>query len=209
MRIDIENWNRRDHFHFYKGFEEPFFGLSVNVDCSFAFKQAKNNGHSFFLLYLHKVLLAVNETEAFRYRIEIEDHQKFVRVHNLIHAGATINRPDGTFGFSRILFRKDFDDFSQLAEKEIHRVRNSSGLEPDSHGDIIHFTVVPWLQFTSLAHARNFSHHDSCPKIAIGKMFEQESKYLFPVSVHVHHALADARDIAGFLEKFEGYLQAR
>ena len=51
--LDIDNWKRKDHFHFFRQFEEPFFGVTVNVDCTNAYNTAKSNGISFFLYYLY------------------------------------------------------------------------------------------------------------------------------------------------------------
>ena len=38
--LDIESWARRDHFHFFRQFEEPFFGLTATVDCRAAYADA-------------------------------------------------------------------------------------------------------------------------------------------------------------------------
>ena len=46
-KLDIENWSRRDHFEFFRKFEEPFFGLVANVDVTKAYAAAKNNNTSF------------------------------------------------------------------------------------------------------------------------------------------------------------------
>ena len=34
--IDIDNWKRKEHFLFFSKFEEPFFGVTVKVDCTTA-----------------------------------------------------------------------------------------------------------------------------------------------------------------------------
>ncbi|MGZ5253412.1 MAG: CatA-like O-acetyltransferase [Flavitalea sp.] len=68
-KIHIEDWARKDHFQFFSRFEEPFFGITVSVECTSAYEYCKSNGHSFFLYYLYQSLRAVNESENFRYRI--------------------------------------------------------------------------------------------------------------------------------------------
>ncbi|HMX59624.1 MAG TPA: CatA-like O-acetyltransferase [Chitinophagales bacterium] len=49
-RIDIDNWNRKEHFLFFSKFEEPFFGVTIKVDCTSAYKKAKEKGVSFFCI---------------------------------------------------------------------------------------------------------------------------------------------------------------
>jgi chloramphenicol O-acetyltransferase type A len=48
MIIEIEKWSRKDHFLFFYKFEEPFFGVTVKVDCTQAYQNAKTTGRSFF-----------------------------------------------------------------------------------------------------------------------------------------------------------------
>jgi len=201
--LDIESWNRKDQFRFFNQFEEPFFGITVQVDCTRAYHIAKENNYSFFLYYLHASLQAVNETEPFRYRIENDQ----VYVYDQVNASATINRPDGTFGFSYMDYHPDFLAFSKDAKKIIEAVRQTTGLIPAVSGEnVIHYSSIPWLNFTSLSHARSFSFKDSCPKISFGKMTEQNGIRQMPVSIHVHHALMDGFHVAQFVERFQELL---
>jgi chloramphenicol O-acetyltransferase type A len=63
--------------------------------------------------------------------------------------------------------------------------------------------VLPWFDFTSISHARDFSHEDSAPRITFGKITEADGRFTMPVSIHVHHALADGLHVAQFVEKFQ------
>ena len=201
--LDIDNWKRKDHFHFFRQFEEPFFGVTVNVDCTNAYKIAKEKGFSFFLYYLYHSLCAANAIEPFHYRI-VEDG---VMVYDKVNASPTINRPDGTFGFSYIDYYPDLGQFLSSAKKEIERVQNSTGLIPAVSGEnVIHYSSVPWIRFTSLSHARAFSFKDSIPKISFGKMVEENGRQNMPMSVHVHHALMDGFHVAQYIDMFEELL---
>ncbi|WP_431158512.1 CatA-like O-acetyltransferase [Winogradskyella poriferorum] len=201
--IDISNWKRKDHFNFFSAFEEPFYGMTVKVDCTIAYQQAKKNNVSFFLYYLYRALKAANSIENFRYRI-INNN---VYLYDTINASPTVNKPDGTFGFSYMSFYEDENLFYDFAKQEIERVRMSSGLDPALSGEnVIHFSAIPWVDFSSLSHARSFSHSDSCPKISFGKITEENSLKKMPVAVHAHHGLVDGYHIGLFIERFQELL---
>jgi chloramphenicol O-acetyltransferase type A len=205
--IDINTWNRRDHFHFFRQFEEPFFGVTVPVDVTEAYQIAKDLGSSFFLHYLYSSLKAANTVDAFRRRIENETE---VIIYEKINASPTINRADGTFGFAYMNYHTDYQEFMNEAKIEIERIRASSGLELTASNDnVIHFSSLPWLNFSSLSHARSFSFKDCIPKISFGKIAEQNGSKTMPVSVHVHHAIADGSDVGLFFEKFETFLKTK
>jgi chloramphenicol O-acetyltransferase type A len=200
--LDIENWNRKEHFLFFKQMEEPFFGITTTVDCTKGYQTAKQLGTSFFVYYLHKTIVAVNTIEPFRYRIIDEA----VYIYDTIDVSATIMRTDNTFGFSLIQYSPDFDVFATNALKEIERIQTTKGLFTREFplDNLIHFSAVPWVNFTSLSHARSFTFPDSCPKISFGKMMiDAAGKRTMSMSVHVHHGLMDGFQVGQFVDYFQ------
>lgn len=200
--LDLENWNRKEHFEHFSKMEEPFFGATVEIDCTKAYQTAKTLKTSFFIFYLHKTLVAVNSIENFKYRIS-EDK---IYINDRVDASATIGREDGTFGFSLMEYEPDFKIFEKNAAIEIERIQNTTGLFTRSFDDdnVIHFSAIPWLNFTSLSHARSYSYPDSCPKISFGKMITLDNgKKTMPMSVHVHHGLMDGLHVGKFVDLFQ------
>lgn len=198
-KIELDTWNRKEHFEFFRKFDEPFYHLNMNVDCSAGLKMAKINNHSLFAWYLFHAVKAANMVKEFRYRIEEEE----VFEYDHVHASPTISREDGTFGFAHINLIEDFGLFQSELEKEIERVRGLNGLfTAPERPDVIHYTALPWFSFTGLSHPRNFGDGDSIPKISFGKIFEQDKKSYIPLSVQVHHGLVDGYHVSLFVEAF-------
>lgn len=200
--LNLENWNRATHFQFFKQMEEPFFGVTIEIDCTKAYQTAKARNTSFFIYYLHQTLVAVNAIENFRYRISGDA----VFVYDSIDGSATISRKDETFGFSLIKYHPDFNVFEQIAQTEIERIQNTTGLFTRTFDEtnLIHFSAIPWLNFTSLSHARSYTFPDSCPKISFGKMtLAENGKRTMPMSIHVHHGLMDGLHVGQFADYFQ------
>jgi len=203
QKLDLNSWNRKEHFLFFKQMEEPFYGITTTIDCTKAYAKAKVLDVSFFSYYLHKTLSAVNAVENFRYRI-IEDE---VYVFDVIDASATVMREDTTFGFSYMPFTEDINEFTQIVQTEIERMQTTTGVFTREYPDnLIHFSALPWINFTSLSHARSFTWPDSCPKISVGKLTEENGEKSMPISVHVHHGLADGYHVGLFLEKLQQFM---
>lgn len=200
--IDLEHWNRKEHFKFFSAFDDPFFGITTLVDFTNIYKQSKEEKKSFFLYSVHFLLKCVNETEGFKLRIEDGQVVKY----DLVHVSPTIGREDGTFGFGFFEYDVNLDVFIQNAEKEIERVKNSNGLsfsENTGRSDLIRYSALPWFAFSEMKHAVSFSKSDSVPRISTGKLVQKDEKYLLPISISVHHALMDGRNVAEFIEKLE------
>lgn len=200
QKIDIDSWSRKGHFILFRNFDEPFHGVCVRIDCSIAYRRCKEAGFSFFLYYIHKCTMAVNAVEAFHYRIEGDQVFRY----DYIRPESTIDRPDGSFGFCGMEYYEDFLKFQAEARKDIEEVRQSTALTPGMEVNAIHYSAVPWIDFTSLSHATNFTRDSvGCPKISFGKMSEIEGIHSMPVSIHVHHALIDGRDLGLFIDEFQ------
>ena len=106
--IDIKSWNRKEHYEFFSKYDDPYFGIVTEIDCTKAYETSKKNSFSFFAYYLHQSILAVNQVDELKFRIV---DGKVVMFEN-IHAATTIGRADGTFGFSFINFSHDFKTFN-------------------------------------------------------------------------------------------------
>ena len=202
-KIDVEKWKRREIYRFFKDYNEPYYGITMDLECTAAYNFSKSKKISFFLYYLHLVLKAVNMTEAFKYRIEGDE----LFLYDVINGSATIDRDDGTFGFSYIPYFEDMDLFLDRATEEMIEVRMSDQLIRSEIGEnIIHFSSLPWIRFSHVSHPRHYARRDSIPKVTVGKYDMRGQKRMMPVSVHVHHAVADGLHVGQFFETLQELL---
>lgn len=203
--IELSTWKRHEHFEVFKNFDEPLFGITVKVECSVAYKMAKESCFPFSLYYLYLSMKAANEIEEFRYRIEDEQ----VVCYDSVGAGPTIFREDETYGYGFMPYNKDIELFMKQATAEVERVKNERGLKfPHQGEDILHYSTLPLSDFTSINHARRLDIGRSIPKITFGKITRVGEKMWLPVDIHANHALMDGFHVGKFVERFQKLLSA-
>lgn len=205
--IDIEKWIRKEHFEWFSNFDEPFFGIVSEVDCSFAYAKSKKNNVPFYHNYLHKSLKAANLIEEFRLRIEDDK----VVLYDQINASATLNNSDNLYAMSFIEYHEDLMQFSNNVKIEEQRVRKIRGLgvsENTARKDVIHYSSVPWFKITGLSHARNYKYKDSVPKITFGKFETVGNKKIMNISINGHHGLMDGSHVSNYLNTFQDLLNS-
>ncbi|MDN5280410.1 MAG: chloramphenicol O-acetyltransferase type [Clostridiales bacterium] len=200
--IDLNSWKRKEHFRHFSGLDDPYWSFTTELDCYQTYQAAKKNGESFFLRYLHKSLLAVQKVEELRMRIK--DDQ--VVCYEEIHASATVLRDDETFGCCFIEFFESFSDFATNAKEKIKQTRAGSGmcLDNDYLLNQIHYSSIPWFNFSSLTFARSLKPQDSVPKMTFGRL--NKETWRLPLAMQVHHGLVDGLHVARFLEVFQSLL---
>jgi chloramphenicol O-acetyltransferase type A len=200
-QIDIETWSRRDHYRFFRAFEQPHFSVCAEVDVTRAWESSRaGEKGAFTTAVLWELLRAVNEVEAFRLRIRADGS---VWLHERVGLGPTVLRDDGTFGFARLPWTEDRASFVHRAAVELGRARSQTGLRADdpSQDDVVFQSTLPWIRFTSFTNA--IPHRDdSIPRIVFGKFVREGEKVRMPVAVEVHHAVVDGKDVGEFFERF-------
>lgn len=202
IRLDLDTWPRRPHYDLFRAYDNPWFNLCADVDVTALHAWCgKGPSRSFFAASLWCSLAAANEIEELRYRIRGPE----VVVHPLIHGGSTVLLSDGTFRFAYYDYFPEMHRFIEHVGEITERVRSESGpLDPqDDRDDLIHYSVIPWVSFTSFSHARRWGTEDAVPKIVFGKHREVGGRRLMPVSVEVHHALVDGLHVGRFYEAFQ------
>ena len=204
VQIDLKTWERGPLYELFSSFSEPYHGVCLRVDCTETFRYAKDSRISVFLSLVHRSLIAAHQVENFRTRIV----EGAVWKYTTIHGGSAVGRANGTIGFGHYPYHPELVPFVREASLELERIRSRNDLERYPGQDLIRFSVLPWFDFTSLSHARNLDTQDSAPKITFGKITETGGRCTMPVSIHVHHALADGLHVAQFVEQFERYLAA-
>jgi len=202
--LDIENWGRREIFEFFLGFDKPYFNISTQLDMTgllTALRDRRDRGAvSVSMAYHYFALRAANEIEPFRYRLR--DGQ--VIVHDVIHGGTTVLLPNENFTLAYFEYDVSFAKFIAGAERAMKSAQTGDGaFRPNARDDMIHFTTLPWVSFTSFSHARNWGREDSVPKIAFGKFLKANERTLLPFSVEVHHALMDGLHVGRYVTRLE------
>ena len=90
--INLDNWNRKEHFKFFSALDDPFWGITMTVDFTSIYQQSKNMEVSFFLYSVHFLLKCINATTAFKLRIENGE----VVEYDKINISPTIGREDSS-----------------------------------------------------------------------------------------------------------------
>ncbi len=203
--LDLEGWERREHYELFLPYDNPYFNVCADVDVT-ALKRVCDavGGPSFFLASLWLSTRAANAVEPLRYRLQ----ELGVWVYDHIHFGSTVLRPDRTFAFAYFEDHEVFGAFLPAAQAVVERIRNErEPLDPGpDRDDLIHYSVLPWVSFTSFSHARRWGTDDSVPKIVFGAFRESGGRWAMPVSVEVHHALVDGLHVGEYYRGFQALL---
>ncbi len=198
--IDVEKWKRKETYEFFRDFEDPFFNMTANLDVTSLYRFSKENDISFSLACLFYSQKVVNHIPEFRIRLE---NGRLVRF-DKIESTQTILHEDETFSFCYFEQRDTVFEFNRdgrLARTKYEKLR-SFDVETD-RVDLIYYSVIPWVSFTSFKHATRFDKTQTVPRIVFGKFFDDQNLKKMPVSVEVNHTIMDGIHVGKYFDLFQ------
>ena len=202
--INIQTWPRRKHFELFNAFDFPHFNLCADIDITSIQKQLPKSPFSFTVVIVYVLAKAANAVTEFRYRIRCGQ----VVEHDRVHPSPTILCEDDLFSFCTIPFCDDFEHFAAEAEAAIAHIKENPTLDDKPGQDeLIYMTGIPWVSFTSFTHPIHMNPVDSIPRIAWGKFFSKGDRIHMPLSVQIHHALADGIHVGRYFNLIQEYLE--
>jgi len=199
-RIDMNTYPRRDHFAHFCAMAYPYVGVTVDADVTDLLALCWEKGYSFYLLVLHAVALAADEVPEFRRRID----QGGIIEFDACPTSHTELKPDGTYAYCTLHHHMPLADYLAKAEAARAAVRENGSIEEEDDVQSMYFiSTLPWLHYTQLVQPVACG-EESNPRITWGKyQSDAAGRMMMPLSVLVHHALADGLHIAKFYEAFD------
>lgn len=211
--VDIDTWERRDNYNFFRGFLNSWFSVATELDCTEAYAAAKAAGRSFFLYYLYAVLRAANEVEELRYRTTASGQ---VVWHDTVDIITPIAVPGRSFFTVRIPYHADFERFYARARAIVTEIPEDGdpygvekALQAQGDYDVIHLSATPNLWFTAVTYAQGAPGQPTeYPLSNAGKAVMREGRLKMPYSIFVNHAFVDGSHLARFFDRINELLRA-
>lgn len=186
--IDIENWNRKRTFELFKDYDDPFFNITANLNVTELYKFCKAKDLSYSLASLYYSQETVNEIREFKMRLLKGKLVEFDR----IEATQTILQEDETFSFCYFPAKENIFDFNLSGKLSVKKYKKLNTFEVEAERlDLIYYSVIPWISFTSFSNAMRLDESMTIPRIVFGKIFDEGNTKQMPVSVEVNHAIMD------------------
>ena len=199
--LDLTGDPRRAHFDYFRTMANPYLSVTANCDITPLREKTLREGLPFFLLLLYCAANAANDVPELRRRIRGDTAVEYSQC----DSSHTVALPDGTYCYCRLDCRRPFAEFIPYALEKVQQAKRTPSIDDGNDADSLLFvTTLPWISFTSVS-LPTPSPADSNPRITFGRFFEQDGRILMPVSLTVHHALADGRHMAAFFETFDRY----
>lgn len=201
--INIEQWERKDHYHYYMDVIRSTYSLTSEIDVTNLLTKLKSRNLRIYPVQIYIITTIVNRYQEFRMDFDADGRLGYW---DEVYPSYTVfNKERETFSGIWTDYDPSFSKFYENCMRDIDQYSPATCFEPKPRTKANTFNVssVPWFGFTAL----NFNIHDDgrhlSPIFTLGKISDKDGRKSMPVSLQVHHAVCDGFHIGRFLNALQ------
>ena len=150
--IDINTWDRKEHFEFYSDIATPHYCIAFNIDITKLLKFTRENKISFYYSLIYLCTQSINEIDEFL--LETDDN-KVYKIDRRVPCFTDLKKGATSFHMVSLPCNGDIIEFATNARKESENnplsVYSLGGLRESQ----IVFSCIPWADITMCSNANS------------------------------------------------------
>lgn len=204
--VDLSAWSRGSLFKFYIDRMRIVMSLTVDIDVTFLVNYGKKNSLKFYPLMIWTVSKVVNSHDEFKYGWN--EKGELIKWDVISPSYADFHRDDENFVKMVTQFSDDLSEFYAGFLRDRERSRQLRGIvehQPPNRFDV---SCLPWVRY------RHFDVHvfDEgkflAPVITWGKYEAECGKLVMPLTMNIHHAVADGFHLSRFFNEVQALIDS-
>ena len=206
--IDTENWERKEHFEYYRTKIVCGYSCTVQLDVTKFLHKIRAKGLRFYPAFVYCVSKTVNSMKEFRMAVDADGMPGY---YDFCVPNMTIfHDDDHTFSDMWTEYYPEFDKFYRNTVENMEKYKNVKGIKARDGQPPNFFCVscVPWLTYTAYSTSVPGGTPNLFPIITFGKYTEANGKYTLPFTLNIAHAAAGGYHSSMFFNSLQELLDS-
>ena len=199
--IDLNAWSRGNLFQFYIDKMRIVMSLTVDIDVKNLKLYSKKTGIPFYPLMLWVVSKVINNHDEFKYSWDNEGN--LIRWDYVSPSYTDFHSDDENFTKMVTEYSDDLTEFYGRVMADRERYKNDRAMLDNQPLNFFDVSCLPWVKY------KHFDVHvfDEgkflAPVVTWGKYEQTEDKLLMPLTMNIHHAVADGFHLSRFFNEVQ------
>ena len=197
--IDLKTWKRKEYFEHYFTHVPCTYSMTVKLDIT----SLQTSQKKLYPSLLYALTTLVNQHEEFRMAT---NEQGQVGVFSEMMPCYTVFHKD-TETFSNIWteYSDDYTSFCDSYTEDLSRYGKVEQMmaKPNPPANTFPVSMIPWTTFEGFNLNLQNGYDYLLPIFSFGKYYEENKKYLIPLSIQVHHAVCDGFHTCRFINELQ------
>ena len=196
--IDLETWERRDHYRYYQTLVRTGYTLTAKLDVTRLLEEVRRRGLRFYPVMLYVIATAVNRQRELRMA---RDKDGQLGYWDVCHPSYTIfHEDDHTFSDIWTAYTPEFSRFYRDCVQDMETWKDVKGVKtkPDKPDAFTPISCLPWLSYTGMGYDTPMTSPMLFPVVLFGKYASHGGRILMPFSGYFQHCICDGYHASRF-----------
>jgi len=204
-KVDMSTWKRAEYFSHFINDLRMVMSLTVEVDVAPLVHYVKKHGLKFYPAMLWVVSTVLNAHDEFKY--SWDEAGNLIRWDYLSPSYADFHREDESFVKLVTEYDEDLFVFHDrfMADREKHRADHAFLKQPPNFFDA---SCMPWVRYQHFALHVFDEGKFLAPVVLWGKYEEENGKLVMPLTLNIHHAVADGFHMSRFFAEVQALMDS-
>lgn len=199
--VNLNEWGRGSLFKFYIDKMRIVMSLTADVNVTNLRAYSKKNNLNFYPLMLWVVSKIINSHDEFKY--SWNDAGNLIKWDFVSPSYTDFHADDENFVKMVTEYSDDLFEFCSRVDKDRQRHKNEQAILVNQPPNFFDVSCLPWIKY---------SHFDIhvfdegkflAPVITWGKFEEKDGKLIMPLTMNIHHAVADGFHLSRFFNEVQ------
>ncbi len=195
-KINPEEWSRWELFRFYIEKMRIVMSLTVDIDVTSLKEYSKRTDMKFYPLMLWVVSKVINSHDEFKYGWD--EDGGLIKWDFVSPSYVDFHAEDESFTKMVTEYSDDLSEFYGRAVADMLRYKNERSVLHNQTPNFFDVSCLPWVKY------KHFDVHvfDEgkflAPVVTWGKYEKENGKLIMPLTMNIHHAVADGFHLSRF-----------
>ncbi|UZQ48971.1 CatA-like O-acetyltransferase [Clostridium kluyveri] len=187
--INMNTWERRDCFNHFFNNAKCTYSITVNVDITNLYNYIKTNKLRFYPAFTWVVSKVINKYQEFKMAFDKEHRLGFFD--EIGPSYSVLNDKTKVMGDLYTSFNTVFLNFYEDMVNALNSYKSDTNFTTQFQDNFFIVSCLPWFNYTSFNVNNEGNSSFLFPMVTWGKFFKEGNKIVMPVTIQVHHAVAD------------------
>ena len=187
--IDLNTWDRKERFNHFFNNAKCTYSITVNIDITNLYNYTKTNKLRFYPTFTWVVSKVINNYKEFKMAFDEKGRLGFFD--EIGPSYSVLNNKTKVTSDLYTSFNSVFANFYMDMENNLNKYKEEANFTTKFQNNFFIVSCLPWFSYTSFNVNNEGSTPFLFPMVTWGKFFKEDNKIIMPVTIQVHHAVAD------------------
>lgn len=198
--IDMKKWERAECFQHFSTIAQSTYSITAEIDITELFRYIKEQNLRFFPTFTWIITTAINKQPEFRMGY---DQNGRLGVWDAIYLDYSV-MDDKTKIMDSLCtpYDSSFSAFYEQMCNDTDRYKENK-IGTDKYPNFFIASCIPWIKYSSFTATNESEYAFFFPMVTWGKYYTVSGRVKMPLTLQIHHAVADGYHCGLFYEEVE------